>query len=225
MRWRLTQRPGALAYRPADQVGSGETATRAVPPGSPLAKVQREVGNYRRFKAVVEQIVEVNERICEARPLTDTVEAAPDGQRGLYEEVEADFQAEVARLSPLAVRQLIEPSGLGLEVAESAIRTAMLTMGRGLLERVLDLDHGLPGPEVYCERMRHAHYRELGVFVGSGIVQAGCNSVIAHRLKQSGMRCSVRGSAAILSFRCQEATGPSRWGQIWPWLHFETTVA
>lgn len=60
----------------------GKTATKAVPQGPPLAKVQREVDSYRRFKAVVEQIVEVSEQICEARPLTDTVEAAPGGQRG-----------------------------------------------------------------------------------------------------------------------------------------------
>ncbi|MHB8554048.1 MAG: DUF6788 family protein [Candidatus Dormibacteria bacterium] len=60
----------------------GKTSTRAVPPGLQLAKVQREVDSYRRFKAAVEQIVEVNERICEARPLTDTVEAVPGGQRG-----------------------------------------------------------------------------------------------------------------------------------------------
>ena len=35
----------------------GKTATRAVPQGPSLAKVQREADRYRRFKAVVEQIV------------------------------------------------------------------------------------------------------------------------------------------------------------------------
>ena len=83
----------------------------------------------------------------------------------------------------------------------------------------------LPYFEVNRERMRYAHFRELGVFVGSGTVEAGCKSVVAHRLKQSGMRWSVRGSAAILSLRCQEAAGPSRWDQVWQWFHFQTTVA
>ncbi len=73
--------------------------------------------------------------------------------------------------------------------------------------------------------MRYARFRELGVFVGSGAVEAAYKSVVAHRLKQSGMRWSVRGSAAILSLRCQEAAGPSRWDQIWQCLHFQTNVA
>ncbi len=65
-----------------------------------------------------------------------------------YEEVEAEFQAEVARLSQPAAHQLIEPPGRGLEVPELAIRTAMLKLGIGPLEWVLDLDHGHRGPEV-----------------------------------------------------------------------------
>lgn len=60
----------------------GKTATKAVPAGPQLEKVQREVSNYQRFKAVVEQIVAVNEQICEARPLTEGLEAAGSGQRG-----------------------------------------------------------------------------------------------------------------------------------------------
>ncbi|MHB1526416.1 MAG: hypothetical protein ACYCZN_09075 [Candidatus Dormibacteria bacterium] len=85
---------------------------------------------------------------------------------GLYEEAQAEFQADVARLSQLAARQLIEPSGLGLEVAELAIRTAMLKLGSGLLERVLDLDPGHRGPEVTCgggHRADFRGYRELGI--------------------------------------------------------------
>ncbi len=60
----------------------GRTVTRAVPPGPALEKTRREVDSYKRFKAVVEQIVEVNEQICEARQLADPQEAAPDVQRG-----------------------------------------------------------------------------------------------------------------------------------------------
>ncbi|MGA9776229.1 MAG: DUF6788 family protein [Candidatus Dormiibacterota bacterium] len=60
----------------------GKTATRAVPPGPALEKTRREVESYKRFRAVVEQIVEVNEQICDARQLADAQEAAPDGQRG-----------------------------------------------------------------------------------------------------------------------------------------------
>jgi hypothetical protein len=36
-------------------------------------------------------------------------------------------------------------------------------------------------------RMRYHWFRQCGLFVGSGVVEAGCKSVISQRLKQSGM--------------------------------------
>jgi hypothetical protein len=38
------------------------------------------------------------------------------------------------------------------------------------------------------ERMRYATFRNPGLFVGSGVVAAGCKTIIGLRLKQSGMR-------------------------------------
>jgi hypothetical protein len=52
------------------------------------------------------------------------------------------------------------------------------------------------------ERMRYNRFRAQGLFVGSGVVEAGCKTVIGQRLKQSGMEWSVRGANAILSLRC-----------------------
>jgi hypothetical protein len=52
------------------------------------------------------------------------------------------------------------------------------------------------------ERMRYAHFRKQGFFVGSGVVEAGCKSIVGSRLKQSGMEWSVAGANAILSLRC-----------------------
>lgn len=63
--------------------------------------------------------------------------------------------------------------------------------------------------ETKAERMRYAQFRELGLFVGSGAVEAGCRAVVAQRLKLSGMRWTVRGASAIVSLRCQEAR--ARW--------------
>lgn len=37
------------------------------------------------------------------------------------------------------------------------------------------------------ERMRYNRFRAQGLFVGSGVVEAGCNTIIGQRLKQSGM--------------------------------------
>lgn len=77
--------------------------------------------------------------------------------------------------------------------------------------------------ETNAERMRYARFRALGLFVGSGAVEAGCRAVVAQRLKLSGMRWSVRGASAIVSLRCQQASG--RWDEVWKWLHCQTSAA
>jgi hypothetical protein len=51
-------------------------------------------------------------------------------------------------------------------------------------------------------RMRYADFRRQGLFVGSGVVEAGCKTVIGQRLKQSGMEWSLRGANAIIALRC-----------------------
>lgn len=56
--------------------------------------------------------------------------------------------------------------------------------------------------EKNAERMRYAWFRAQGFFVGSGVVEAGCRTVIGTRLKQSGMEWSVRGANAIIALRC-----------------------
>ena len=56
-------------------------------------------------------------------------------------------------------------------------------------------------------RMRYAHFRSQGLFVGSGVVEAGCKTIIGFRMKQSGMEWSVRGANAIVSLRCLTLSG------------------
>lgn len=53
-----------------------------------------------------------------------------------------------------------------------------------------------------AERMRYPAFREQGLFVGSGVIEAGCKTVIGNRLKRSGMFWTVRGANAILALRC-----------------------
>jgi len=57
------------------------------------------------------------------------------------------------------------------------------------------------------ERMRYAEYREQGLFVGSGVVEAGCKTVIGKRLKPSGMEWSLQGANDIISLRCMYLSG------------------
>ena len=56
-------------------------------------------------------------------------------------------------------------------------------------------------------RMRYAKFRDQDLFVGSGVVEAGCKTVIGKRLKQSGMEWTVLGANAILALRCCQVSG------------------
>jgi hypothetical protein len=56
--------------------------------------------------------------------------------------------------------------------------------------------------EKNAARMRYPAFRHHHLFVGSGVIEAGCKTVIGQRLKQSGMFWTVRGANAILALRC-----------------------
>jgi hypothetical protein len=70
-----------------------------------------------------------------------------------------------------------------------------------------DADKQLAYFETNRHRMRYKHFRDLGLFVGSGVVEAGCKTLIAQRLKQSGMRWTTRGATGIFTLRCEQASG------------------
>jgi hypothetical protein len=53
-----------------------------------------------------------------------------------------------------------------------------------------------------AKRMRYADFRARKLFVGSGVVEAGCKTVVASRMKKSGAKWSVRGANAIIALRC-----------------------
>jgi len=53
-----------------------------------------------------------------------------------------------------------------------------------------------------AERMRYPKYRKQKLFVGSGVIEAGCKTVMASRLKRSGMFWTVRGANAVIALRC-----------------------
>ena len=56
-------------------------------------------------------------------------------------------------------------------------------------------------------RMNYPHFRKQHLFVGSGVIEAGCKAVIGQRLKQSGMFWTVSGANAILALRCCHLNG------------------
>ena len=63
------------------------------------------------------------------------------------------------------------------------------------------------------DQMRYGDYRRKKLFVGSGVVEAGCRTVIGQRLKHSGMRWSLRGANAIIALRCCLLSG--RFEDFW----------
>lgn len=56
--------------------------------------------------------------------------------------------------------------------------------------------------EANKERMRYNDFFAKGLFVGSGVIEAACRTVVAQRMKHSGMEWTVRGANAITALRC-----------------------
>lgn len=56
-------------------------------------------------------------------------------------------------------------------------------------------------------RMNYPRFRKQHLFVGSGVIEAGCKTVVGHRLKQSGMFWTVTGANSILALRCSHLNG------------------
>ncbi|HYZ54057.1 MAG TPA: DUF6788 family protein [Streptosporangiaceae bacterium] len=91
--WRKCGKPGCACAAP-DHPGHGprflwtRSAGRRKTVGRQLAtaevkKVRREVARHAEFQATVEQIIEVSERICEARPAAGTdAPPVPEGEKG-----------------------------------------------------------------------------------------------------------------------------------------------
>jgi len=79
--------------------------------------------------------------------------------------------------------------------------------------KAADLKTALGYFEHNAHRMHYAHFRSLGMFVGSGAVEAACKAIVGQRCKLSGMRWSRDGAGAILTLRCLEAS--DRWQETW----------
>ncbi len=86
-----------------------------------------------------------------------------------------------------------------------------------------ELETALGYFENNAPRMRYRWFRQCGLFVGSGVVESGCKSVIGQRLKLSGMHWTTAGADAITTLRCQQASRPE--DQIWPAPRNQTPAA
>jgi hypothetical protein len=133
-------------------------------------------------------------------------------------------------LATLATRLLrgSHPEWLAERLAEldTGNIPALLDAGRALKftgSLARERDKALGYFETSAHRMRYQHFRSLGMFVGSGVVEAGCKAVIGQRLKLSGMRSTIPGATSIATLRCQQAS--NRWEQIWQQPYNQATTA
>lgn len=62
-------------------------------------------------------------------------------------------------------------------------------------------------------RMQYGTFRQNHYFIGSGVVEAGCKTVIGARCKQSGMFWSKPGAEKVLALRCIQSS--RRHDQFW----------
>ena len=63
------------------------------------------------------------------------------------------------------------------------------------------------------DRLAYDKFRECGLDIGSGRVEAACKHVVGTRMKRSSMRWSRRGSQATLSLRVAWLNG--QWEELW----------
>jgi len=109
--------------------------------------------------------------------------------------------------APKAWRDLLQAGDIGRLIHKVGKQLpASAQSKKSMLQQLCYFENNAP-------QMRYAEYREKKFFVGSGVVEAGCRTVIGQRLKQSGMRWSVSGANAIIALRCCILSG--RFEDFW----------
>jgi hypothetical protein len=109
--------------------------------------------------------------------------------------------------APKAWRDWLEAGDIGRLIRQASKQLPTSAKSKkSMLKQLRYFENNAP-------QMHYAEYREKKFFVGSGVVEAGCRTVIGERLKQSGMRWSVRGANAIIALRCCILSG--RFEDFW----------
>jgi hypothetical protein len=119
------------------------------------------------------------------------------------------------------VVRMLHPNNAGEQKMWMKLHQKRL-LDKGKIEKLVEALRAIrsPTPEVMeklrteaayfegnAQRMRYPGFRRQHLFVGSGVIEAGCKTVIGSRLKQSGMFWTVRGANAILALRCCQLNG------------------
>jgi uncharacterized protein UPF0236 len=96
------------------------------------------------------------------------------------------------------VRRLL---GNGVEnlIKETRQESAGKANEQAVEEQLAYFVHNVP-------RMKYRTFRRQGLFIGSGVIEAGCKTVIGSRCKQSGMFWGKPGAQNVLALRCISAS-------------------
>ena len=81
----------------------------------------------------------------------------------------------------------------------------VIEQAKAELEQSLDTENArkeIAYLENHLERMTYGTFRKAGYFIGSGVIEAGCKTVVGKRMKGSGMFWSEAGAQGVLDLRC-----------------------
>lgn len=152
--------------------------------------------------------------------LPETVLYITDGGKWLHSIHESDFPFAIEILDVYHAVEHIKPLMLGLGIKGGSKewnyrhRYWSECIRNGKVQNVLDylwnkMRDRLKGDAMReykyfrsnVGRMKYDEYRANGWFIGSGVIESACKTVIGQRFKQSGMIWSLKGAKALIPLR------------------------
>ena len=150
----------------------------------------------------------------------ETVLYITDGGKWLHSIHESDFPFAIEILDVYHALEHLTPLMAGLKIKENSKEWKYRhhywseCIRAGKVQNMLDyiwknmrdkLDKDAMREFKYfrsnVNRMKYDEYRANGWFIGSGVIESGCKTVIGQRFKQSGMIWSLKGAKALLPLR------------------------
>jgi hypothetical protein len=114
----------------------GKTVSETFATPAELHKAQREVEAYHRFRELVQQLLEVNEKICRSRPVGLELTL----QKKTTEIIQQEVTREVEHLLQLIFRAGEKTGDWDLEAVEMATRSSLHQAGAAVLSQLLQFD-------------------------------------------------------------------------------------
>ena len=152
--------PGHGPYYRLTRKVNGKTVTETFPSPASLAKAQREVAECQRFRELGDQLLDVNEQICELRPVEETSAISPGKKTA--EAIQKEVAREVDQLLRVVFSARRKTGRWDLEALEMVVRSAMHQAGAAALNQLLQFP--VPAADqrnIPCACGHQAHYREL----------------------------------------------------------------